>query len=369
MRIPKTNRKRPPKNFLWTSEMIMEIISRYAKEGPDELAKEFGVTKSTVMKVATKLGLHTNAGHRRWGRTREENNSSYDLHYFDQWSPNMAYVLGFLFADGSINKALHGFGATVKTPDESILLFLQKELKAEKGIYRTPSGYCYPCGEVNKSGSTSLGISSSYLAKKLVSLGMKPRKTYNDDPPPEVPDEMFPHFLRGLFDGDGSASSFESGKKGHGVISCCVNICGSVKLMTWVRDNLVRLAGLRLAEVRIKKGKTCDFATVTWGAFEDVKKFHSFIYKDMTFCLERKKKVLDDWLARPHRLVRPRVPWTVGEEKIVRELYHTLGPTGLTKILDRDKATISNKAKELGLQLLGIGKRQISNKMEIVDVR
>src|SRR3990167_181299 len=94
-----STRKNPPKGFEWTKDMIAAVKERYVAEGGEPLAKEFGLAVDTVRRKASRMGLHTIAGHAVAGRERAETNSSFNIHFFDTWTPDMAYVLGFLFAD------------------------------------------------------------------------------------------------------------------------------------------------------------------------------------------------------------------------------------------------------------------------------
>lgn len=61
-------------------------------------------------------------------------------------------------------------------------------------------------------------IGSEKMVNDLCNLGVVPRKTTKDTLP-ELPDELWPHFVRGLFDADGSASK----RQKSATISHCQN--------------------------------------------------------------------------------------------------------------------------------------------------
>src|SRR5260370_8651 len=79
----------------------------------------------------------------------------------------------------------------ISSRDESSLEFIHKELEATR-----PSRHKSERREDRTGGivqtQSILSVCSKMIANKLVELGMKPRKNYNDDPFPQVPDEVMP---------------------------------------------------------------------------------------------------------------------------------------------------------------------------------
>lgn len=289
-------RKKPPKNFQWNETMLSILKNRYVEEGAEAIAAELNLCVSTVQHKAGELGLHTNAGHVRWGLKRASESKTVDIHYFDEWSPNMAYILGFLFADGCISKRLTDIRILIARKDEEILDFIKQELKSKQRIYRKEGG-------IDKRGSviqpqSGLVISSTILVRAAMRLGLMPRKTYRDDPFPNVPDEMVSHFIRGYLDGDGCICPHQNGRSW----SCSISFTGSCKFINGLRNKLTKLAGMRTHPLQFREGKGTDWACVTWSALEDLYLFRNFAYPaGFSFCLKRKKKRLDEWLSEPRR--------------------------------------------------------------------
>ena len=348
-------RKAPPKNFSWTEENLSQIKDRYIEEGGDVLAKDLGVAIDTVRHKAGELGLHTNVGHIRWGKERSETRASLDIHYFDEWTPNMAYILGFMFADGCIDSKLAGMTVRISAKDRSVLDFIKTETKSERKIY-------YMDKYEDKRGSVYqpqviIILSSTVLVKQLMKLGLKPRKTYNNDPFPDVPDKVMPDFVRGYLDGDGTTSISSRDV-------CTVGFVGSPRFIVGLQDSLMRLAGMSKVAVQYC-GEATPYATVSWCGIADIRKFYGFAYpKGFEFCLERKKANLDKWLSKPrcprgffsgNRFTGPldpaqsKGPWSDEEEKAVHLNYHWLGPTKLAELLGRSLDALNSKAKRLGV--------------------
>ena len=106
----------------------------------------------------------------------------YDIteNYFKMWSNNMAYILGFIAADGVIQK------------ESYILEDIKKELKTNQPLYQN-----------KKTGVYMLNINSKTIKYNLMNIhGIMPCKSFNIEFP-FVPEEYLHHFVRGYFDGDG----------------------------------------------------------------------------------------------------------------------------------------------------------------------
>jgi hypothetical protein len=107
----------------------------------------------------------------------------------------MAYVLGFILADGCIVRGTYNgysdslkFGVQLK--DRDILDTIKRELKSEHSISVTRN-------------AAHLSIASQKIVDDLKSLGISYRKSLCENVP-DVPEEYIRNFIRGIVDGDGS---------------------------------------------------------------------------------------------------------------------------------------------------------------------
>ncbi|MFC2146665.1 LAGLIDADG family homing endonuclease, partial [Acidobacteriota bacterium] len=114
------------------------------------------------------------------------------------WSPGMAWVLGLLFADGNIKKNKPEFRLSQRSQDglQKVLnLMRSSHMISAKGsrLYKgVISGKIY-----------SFEVWNKKLYNDLLNLGLTPAKSTNMKFP-EVPSNYMNHFMRGLYDGDGS---------------------------------------------------------------------------------------------------------------------------------------------------------------------
>ncbi|MDA2299622.1 hypothetical protein PDN43_10210 [Bacillus cereus] len=110
--------------------------------------------------------------------------------YFKTWSNNMAYILGFIAADGVIQK--ENQCVSISQKESYILEDIKKELKTNQPLYQN-----------KKTGVYMLNINSKVIKDDLMNIhGIMPCKSFNIEFP-LVPEEYLHHFVRGYFDGDG----------------------------------------------------------------------------------------------------------------------------------------------------------------------
>jgi intein-encoded DNA endonuclease-like protein len=117
--------------------------------------------------------------------------------FFKTWSPDMAYVLGFLYADGSVylNKTGNGY-LSLQIKDKALLYAIRFRLRATQKISRRVHA---------RDGSVfyRIQIGSKELLADLKSVGLCERKTHRMQLP-DIPEKFFGSFVRGYFDGDGN---------------------------------------------------------------------------------------------------------------------------------------------------------------------
>jgi len=116
--------------------------------------------------------------------------------FFKKWSPEMAYVLGFFAADGSM--LLNNRGACFiefTITDRIVLEHIQRVTGSTHRIAeRERGGNCKT--------AYRLQIGSKDWFNDLSRLGFMQNKS-NRLPLPEIPGKYFGDFVRGYFDGDG----------------------------------------------------------------------------------------------------------------------------------------------------------------------
>jgi len=119
----------------------------------------------------------------------------YDKTFFKKWSGDMAYILGFLFADGNLIKTKRNTYFTAFYTSDYDLIFSIRE--------KIGSNHKMSFRNGKSSGVYRLQIGSEELFNSLVELGLTPNKSRRMKLP-KIPAKFVGDFVRGYFDGDGN---------------------------------------------------------------------------------------------------------------------------------------------------------------------
>lgn len=135
------------------------------------------------------------------------NRISVNYKFFKTWTPEMAYILGYIFADGAIEdvqKSSRACYLAILSKDLTTLESIKNVMDSQHELYkRLPKLNKYTDGKEYMSSETFvLRIGSKIIYNDLLKLGVTPRKSLTI-PFPKTPKEFFFYFLRGYFDGDG----------------------------------------------------------------------------------------------------------------------------------------------------------------------
>lgn len=128
---------------------------------------------------------------------------SIDPFFFKNWNHRMAYVLGFIYADGGMFISSRGKYVVITNTDKSTILIIKKWLKSHHKIRKEKSEF------KNRKNRYILRIGNKEIYDSLIQIGLFPNKSLTIKIP-EIPEEYFRDFLRGYFDGDGCVHLYRS---------------------------------------------------------------------------------------------------------------------------------------------------------------
>lgn len=132
---------------------------------------------------------------------RPDNHLPVNENYFKQWSPQMAYWLGFLAADGCVSEKKHRLTLVLKSSDNCCLQQLKNDLNFQGKIHE----YQYNTGVGTSFPSANLTIYSRTIVADLGQYGIIPNKTYlTESYLDKIPVPYQKFFSFGFLDGDGS---------------------------------------------------------------------------------------------------------------------------------------------------------------------
>lgn len=119
--------------------------------------------------------------------------------YFSSENERMAYLLGFLASDGTVDKKNNRIKIGLSSVDKDFLITIKKELEYEGDIldYQTSNGF----------NVSELTFTSQQIKKDLAKYNIVPNKTFTYTFPENLNKKYWIDFIRGYFDGDGSVST------------------------------------------------------------------------------------------------------------------------------------------------------------------
>lgn len=200
-----------------------------------------------------------------------------NITYYRKWDLNenyftnidneeKAYFLGLLYADGSLSN------------DKSICLSLKDEDKYILEKFKNVIDYKKPL--IFSSGVWKVVVNSHIMNNDLIDKGCFMNKTFtlklpNSD---QVPNELFNHFLRGYFDGDGCIHISKTPNQDY------INFLGSFDLINGL-EQYFNKHGIKSHVRKINKIYSIMFRTD-----KRIKQIREILYKNSTISLIRKKE-------------------------------------------------------------------------------
>lgn len=199
-----------------------------------------------------------------------------------RWTPAIAYVTGLIASDGClINNGRH---LNVTSKDIEIIDNVQKILNMNLKVPTKNSGF----GGIGY----HFQFSNASFYDFLLKAGLTPAKSKTLGPI-TLPDEFYPDFLRGYFDGDGSIHGFWDVRWKNSLMFYTDFYSASIPFLLWLRDT-----NIRLIEVSQGSFKTSVRVSGLNYAKADSRKLFKFMYYSSDLpCLSRKKHKFIDFLT------------------------------------------------------------------------
>ena len=272
----------------------VDLERLYLEEGLslEDIAQKYGVTRTSVHKWFKVHGISPRTKSRARilalskGKFEGKTTATLCESLFSHWSQPMAYLLGYIFTDGSLGQTSPGSDrVTIGSIDREHLeklatilgagIPIKKQKQSKKGFSGTEDRYIY-----------LIQFTRPEMIKDLRRLGLTERKSLSMQFP-DVPEEFLRDFIRGCWDGDGSLSVY-MGTLGASYVT------GSQQFIRAMRDRLDNRGFGRLT-IRTRqpdgvKTKTSSYSFVISSAA--ALRFCEFLYKDVPESLFLARKFL-----------------------------------------------------------------------------
>lgn len=251
--------------YLELKPKILEEYQANEKMTLTDLANKYNISDRTVSDWIKDAGLQV--------KQKSGKISSCNEHYFQIIdTPNKAYLLGFITADGAVVKKRENNSKScsieVHKKDKDLILFAQQEINPNATI--TDCSY-------EKKQNCRISFSSTKLCNDLEKYGIVQNKSkiIKRVPKELIPKDLLPFYFRGLIDGDGCAHK-------DGGVSI---YSGSKEFIESVQNILVEETGVKKLSIYIG---TTYF--ISWHSYGDRKKLFDYLYGNLnsTFYYKRK---------------------------------------------------------------------------------
>lgn len=244
------------------------------------IGKMYGVNNKPIAVVLEEFGI-------RRSQKRFVRKYKVDEEYFDVIdTANKAYVVGFLSADGCNMPSKSTISMSLEESDKEILEEIRQDMKNEHPLEFIDYSKKHDFGYRYKN-QYRLLIFSAHMCDTLRQIGVVQNKSLKLEFSQHIPVELVSHYIRGVFDGDGSIG-VKNIQNYKGTISVSItstfNFCKTLQKILFDELNIQA----RVTEAGNHNGITAALY-ITKKA--DMKTFLDWIYQDATLYLKRKYEV------------------------------------------------------------------------------
>lgn len=253
-----------------------EIVQMFSdKIGIRQIAKIFPCTVRAVPLVLKERGIIA----------KRKNRYALNEHYFDNINTEQqAYWLGFIMADGCITTSNY-FAFTLAEKDKDMVYQLAKDLQYTGSVY-TPD---ISSSNFHRTNSYRINFSSKLLCDALRKLNITEHKALREDVP-MLSENLMRHFIRGMFDGDGSvytsiSTVCHNGKR-YEYYSVGVNIACSYTIGLRLQS-IIEQGIAYTPKLHKHNSKNCWYINIL--NKKSIKDFYHFMYSNSSIFILRKR--------------------------------------------------------------------------------
>ena len=239
-----------------------------------DVAKKFNVGQKRASDILKKHNVHI--------LLSCERPSKYLLNetYFDNIDDqNKAYILGFLYADGC--KHNNNISIRLQEKDKDILIKINSLLGSNRPLgfidYSNHAGNCQ--------NQYSLSITNKYMAARLDELGVIQNKSLILKFPEWLNSDLYPHFIRGYFDGDGYVSKDYCNAK--------LSIVSTENFCKKIQEIAKEIIGINSSIYLCHNNELTTTRTFQISGRTQIRKFLDYLYCDANLYLQRKYDIYE----------------------------------------------------------------------------
>lgn len=286
------------KDLIFDTKEEAEVVRLYENELMGQLAVSKAVFKTANVKkvknILKKYGVHIRTQKESAIISNKKRASEKDEDYFSNPSHNMAWLMGFIAADGTIRKDENEIKIGLALKDKEILEQIRQELKLKTEVKEYVNSQGYEC--------CKLQWTCEKHKKDLAKYSIIPQKTFKLIPPYDLDKKYWIDYIRGYFDGDGSINLIPN-SNGRGQGNLRWQLCSATKEMLEFVLNYFE-EEYKIPKVTIQE-RTTGKNILYYIQYSSVatRKIYSILYTKNSLFLPRKKEHFEEILKKVSPLV------------------------------------------------------------------
>jgi intein-encoded DNA endonuclease-like protein len=192
--------------------------------GTNEIARILKIHRTTVQKYLIKNSIRL--------RKTSPYKNKYNVKYFNEYTDENCYWAGFILADGCIRSDRDALEIHLMESDKEHLLKFAKAINFNGNLQYDKCSKAY-----------SISVAGEWYPLALKdNFSIGPKKSLTASFPEQVPQEYWPHLIRGYFDGDGSIEILYQ-KNGREIPQ--ISFIGTITFLVFLREIFYNI-GVRL---------------------------------------------------------------------------------------------------------------------------
>lgn len=266
------------KNNNTSDDIVKNVINDYLNGITNtEISKKYNLHRSVIQQILKRNGIELKS----LAETSRKHHINNENYFNDIDTEEKAYILGLLYSDGYINH--NGFGITLQETDKELLEKLSIIIygKIVLGYKKSRTYQSYTSKPQYR-----FDVISKIMKNDLITHGCMENKTFKIRLP-VLKEELYKHFIRGYFDGDGCLCIPKKYNR---------NITMTITSNTYFCTEVANYIKKEISVNATSSIRYLDIGVVRLTGRNQVIKFMNWLYTDSTLYMKRKKIKFDNYI-------------------------------------------------------------------------